>query len=106
MLEHGILNLPIGSKARGGNINRQLDKYKAEAANKKAAEHKNCRAEFAFNKANAKRIFEANKAEIKSWAVEKCGKKDAKAAIEAIDGWIKWEPTKALGLFAEKGWTD
>jgi hypothetical protein len=31
-LDHGVLNLPIGHRARGGSIDAQIDRYKAEQA--------------------------------------------------------------------------
>lgn len=53
MLDHGILNVPLSKR---GNIDAQIDKYKAEQAAIKKAETKAAKTEFNTNKAIAKAL--------------------------------------------------
>lgn len=39
-LDHGLLNTPLGSRARGGNLEAQIDRALAAERREKAAQHR------------------------------------------------------------------
>jgi len=56
MLDHGVLNVPL---AKRGDIDAQIDKYKAQQAKEKRAAHKAALAKGKADRVEAKRILAA-----------------------------------------------
>ncbi|NKI68914.1 hypothetical protein GN109_05730 [Collimonas pratensis] len=99
-LDHGILNVPL---AKRGNLDAQIDAYKAEQA---AAAQEKREAAIATNREN-KAVAKVLLAELIAFE----GLVDNKAArakisrkelIEILTGWAKWEPAKIIK--AHKDW--
>lgn len=89
-LDHGILNVPL---AKRGNIDAQIDRYKAEQALAARAERKARAERFRADKAAAKSLFaEIGQQMIDAFAA-KYGRKEVRALL---DGWVKWQPSKFL----------
>lgn len=96
-LDHGMLNLPL---AKRGNIDAQLDAYKAKRAAEAKAAHKLATAEFKVQKVAAKAALAAlltmpDLLDQKA-AVAKATRKEL---ISAITSWSKWEPAKLLKAY-------
>lgn len=98
-LDHGVLNIPL---AKRGNIDAQIDKYKAEQL-----------AAAKFNRANASFIAKEMKATAKPLLAEIIaapGLIEAKAAkmnttkkelLAILNDWAKWQPAKLIKLHAQ-----
>jgi hypothetical protein len=99
-LDHGILNVPL---AKRGNLDAQIDAYKAEQA---AAAQEKREAAIATNRAN-KAAAKIAVAELLA-ADELMDAKALRAGIsrkeliEILTGWAKWEPAKIIK--AHKEW--
>lgn len=92
MLDHGILNVPLSKR---GNIDTQLDKYKAEQAAVKKNKMDVIKADFKDDKAVAKELWsQVDKALIKAWA-KKRGVLFSEVK-ETLDELVKWQPKKAI----------
>lgn len=98
-MDHGILNVPL---AKRGNIDAQIDAYKAEQQKKANADRKEAVARNKVLKADAKVAL----AEIVSTAglidlkAEKLGV-SRKDLIDQLDDWAKWRPAKLIKLRGE-----
>ena len=100
-LDHGILNVPL---AKRGNINAQIDKYKAEQL-----------AAAKFARANASFIAKELKATAKPLLAEiiatpslletKAAKMNTtkKELLAILNEWAKWQPAKLIKLHAQWG---
>jgi hypothetical protein len=88
-LDHGELNIPGKTK----NIDAELDKYKKQQAADAKAKAKTASAEKKENKAKAKALFDEYIDAIKAKHGAKYG---AKEVENMLDGWVKWEPKKAI----------
>lgn len=98
-LDHGILNLPL---AKRGNINAQLDAYKANQAAISKAARKDAAAATRATKAQAKlALAELIAADglLDAKAV-KIGS-TSKALIAVLTEWSKWTPSKVVKVRAE-----
>jgi ribosomal protein S18 acetylase RimI-like enzyme len=92
--DHGELNIPGRTK----NINRDLDRYKAEQERVQKADAKQAAAKRKDDKARAKEVF----AEVWPAMLEKMGPKFGEKQLrETLDSMVKWEPAKFLAM-AEK----
>lgn len=94
-LDHGELNVPL---AKRGDIDAQIDQYKAEQAAVKKTEARTRSAEFKADKARAKELF----AEVGDTMIARHGEKlGEKELRKTLDSMVKWEPKKFIAL-AEK----
>lgn len=99
-LDHGMLNLHL---AKRGDIDRQLDAYKADQKAKAAAKRKADAAAFRESKAAAKVALAELLAatDVLDAKAEKLGV-TRKDLVVALTDWSKWEPLKLL--VARKQW--
>lgn len=99
-LDHGILNVPL---AKRGNLDAQIDAYKAEQA---AASQEKREVAIATNRANkvAAKIALAELIAADALMATKAAKAgiSRKELIEILTGWAKWEPAKIIK--AHKDW--
>lgn len=95
-LDHGILNIPLSKR---GNIDAQLDRYKAEQRKQERAEHRDRMEAFRANRVEAKAKFAELKAsgKIKANAL-KYGHNPREFA-QMLDSMAKWEPSKFLKIY-------
>ena len=56
-LDHGILNLPLGHRARGGSLDRQIDRACSEIARDNERRNKAIRKTVAEQKVHVKRLL-------------------------------------------------
>ena len=96
-LDHGMLNLPLGHKARGGSIDSQIDRYKREQA---AADRAEAKARFHSVCSKRARVKELLR-RIGDWRIMQLAKplscrkpSSARAKLAAmansnLDGWIR-----------------
>lgn len=90
-LDHGALNIP----GKSGNINAELDKYKAAEKKADALNHKIEAASNKETKAKAKALYVMYGLDM----INKHGAKfDKKKLAEALDQMVKWEPKKFIAL--------
>jgi hypothetical protein len=92
MLDHGTLNLPLSKR---GNIDSQIDRYKADLERSEKARRASVREE----KARAKALFVEIGEEVVSAYVGKLG--SAKEIRAMLDQMVKWEPVKFLAIAAK-----
>lgn len=94
-LDHGLLNIPL---AKRGNIDSQLDKYKADQLTIARDKRKETAAENKETKALAKEALSVYGEAM----IERYGAKFGHANLKAtFSDWQKWEPKKLLS-FVEK----
>lgn len=79
-----IVNIPLSKR---GNIDNQIDRYKAQQETIRKEKSKEVSAEFKSDKQIAKELFKEHKVEMKA----KYGKN-----IVALEDWVKWQPAKAI----------
>ena len=90
-LDHGELNIPGRTK----NIDKELDKYKAEQAKEAKSEAKSASAQKKLDKARARELFD----EVADDIVAKNGAKfGVKELRNELDQMVKWEPAKFIKL--------
>lgn len=92
MLDHGILNVPLSKR---GNIDAQLDKYKAEQAVIKKAEIKSAKEVFNANKAIAKELWSKVDKDLIKQDAKKRGVKFSELR-DVLHDLVKWQPHKAI----------
>ncbi|MEX5853571.1 hypothetical protein AB6H27_13755 [Providencia huaxiensis] len=92
MLDHGILNVPLSKR---GNIDDQLDKYKAEQVAIKNTEAKSAKAEFSANKAIAKELWIKVDKDLIKQDAKKLGVKFSELR-DVLHDFVKWQPHKAI----------
>ncbi|CDH00540.1 hypothetical protein [Xenorhabdus bovienii] len=91
-LDHGVLNIPLHKR---GNIDREIDKWKAEQAALQKERVQLAKCELKDNKAEAKRLWAlADQALIKADAKRRGIRYTELRDI--LDGFVKWEPKKAI----------
>lgn len=98
-LDHGILNLPL---AKRGNIDAQLDAYKAQQSADAAVARKAAAEAHRTAKAAAKialAALAANKELIAAKAAKLGG--TPRELLGMLTDWSKWEPKKLLKAHAE-----
>lgn len=102
MLDHGLLNIPL---AKRGNINAQLDAYKAQQAKIAKAKRKADAEAFRVLKAEAKIALNAliNAGDLIATKATKLGVSKAKL-LGVLRSWSIWEPAKVIRAKAE--WLD
>jgi len=92
MLDHGVLNVPL---AKRGDIDAQIDRYKAQQAKAKRQAERERAVQFKAQKAEAARLLAAHEQTIvQMFAV----KFSAKQVRDLIRSWAKWEPAKLIAL--------
>lgn len=92
MLDHGILNVPLPKR---GNIDAQIDKYKAEQAAIKKAETKAAKTEFNTNKVIAKELWNKVDKDLIKQDAKKLGVKFSELR-DILHDFVKWQPHKAI----------
>jgi hypothetical protein len=98
-LDHGLLNLPL---AKRGDINAQLDAYKADQAKQAAAKRKTDAAAHREAKAAAKvALAELIASEVLNVKAANLGI-TRKQLIAELDSWAKWQPARVIR--ARKEW--
>jgi len=90
-----VINIPL---AKRGDINAQLDKYKAEQTKLSSLAAKDASQKKKTDKAQAKEIFASHGQEMIERFAPKFGKQNI---TDILDQMVKWEPKKFLA-FAEK----
>ena len=95
MLDHGVLNVPL---AKRGDINAQIDAYKADQAAQAKAAAKIAAAQHKADKARAKELLAVNEAAIVARHGAKFGVRELR---HALDQWAKWEPRKLIAFVAK-----
>lgn len=92
MLDHGELNIPL---AKRGNIDAQLDRYKAQQAAARAMKAKADAVTRKIDKARARELF----AEVGDAIIAKHGQKfGAKALRDMLSSQAKWEPARFIRM--------
>ncbi|WP_345873035.1 hypothetical protein [Shewanella algae] len=95
-LDHGLLNIPLKKR---GDIDAQIDKYKAKQAKKTWEKHKAMSLEFETKKAIAIEAFvNLEDAHIKVYAVR--ANITLAAARKELKSMALWSPSKAVKLFS------
>lgn len=98
-LDHGLLNLPL---AKRGNIDSQIDAYKAQQAATAAIARKAAAESTRTAKAAAKVALAALVADTSLMGAKAlrigC---TPRALVAVLTGWSKWEPAKLLKAHAE-----
>ncbi|EJD6541500.1 hypothetical protein M0K83_RS20565 [Providencia rettgeri] len=92
MLDHGILNVPLSKR---GNIDAQIDKYKAEQAAIKKTESKAAKAMLNDNKAIAKELWSKVDKDLIKQDAKKRGVKFSELR-DILHDFVKWQPHKAI----------
>jgi hypothetical protein len=97
--DHGVLNTPL---AKRGNIDAQIDAYKAKEAATAKAERKAAAAVHASLKVQAKAAL-ADLVAAEGLLASKAAKLNVTRAalLEKLTEWSKWEPAKLLKAHAE-----
>jgi hypothetical protein len=98
-LDHGMLNVPL---AKRGNIDAQIDAYKATEAAKAKADRKSAAAARAVLKTQAKAAL-ADLVAAEGLLASKAAKLNITRAalLEKLTDWSKWEPAKLIKLHAD-----
>ena len=92
VMDHGQLNIPLSKR---GDIDAQLDKYKADKAKTERVEAKAATVQKKTDKAAAKELY----AEHGAAMLDRYGPKFGRGALKsALDDMVKWEPNKFLRL--------
>ena len=95
-LDHGMLNVPLGSRARGGGIDSQIDKYKKETAEQKRRQEKQRATETRSDKEEARAYQQYINLLAGSTANKhNLNKRDV---VNKLDSMMKWEPRKFIDL--------
>lgn len=90
MLDHGVLNIPL---AKRGNIDAQIDRYKAAQVSAGRVAAKSASAQRHTDKARALELF----AEVGEVIIAKHGQKlGAKALRDMLASQVKWEPARFI----------
>lgn len=95
-LDHGELSIP----GRTGNINAELDKYKAAQAKESAAKERESKEKAKSAKEAAKDIMASRADEIAD-RMSGGDKAKAKQVREVISDWAKWNPVKLVDFVAK-----
>lgn len=98
-MDHGILNVALSKR---GNIDAQIDAYKADQAKQARAAQKTAAASRAVLKAQAKALL-ADLVAAEGLLASKAAKLNVtrSALLKQLDGWTKWEPAKLIKLHAQ-----
>lgn len=95
-----IVNIPL---SRRGNIDAQIDRYKADQRRAEAQKRKTAAAQFKADKEAAKALWNSEYvkalAKIEALAVKR-PEFAVKDMISMVEGWVKWEPAKFLKWMA------
>ncbi|QLI96510.1 hypothetical protein H0A34_05485 [Providencia rettgeri] len=97
MLDHGILNVPLSKR---GNIDAQIDKYKAELEAAKKTKEKAIKAEFSANKAIAKELWNKVDKDLIKQDAKKRGVKFSELR-DVLHDFVKWQPNKAIKVLPD-----
>ncbi len=91
-LDHGILNIPL---RRRGNIDAQIDRYKATQRKIKLVELDDRKEKFKYDKQLACQLLEVNKTMLIAKLVTRVSKKEA---IKILIDLVKCQPRKLIIL--------
>ncbi|MTC29187.1 hypothetical protein [Providencia alcalifaciens] len=97
MLDHGILNVPLSKR---GNIDAQIDKYKAEQAAIKKTGSKAAKAIFNDNKEIAKELWNKVDKDLIKQDAKKRGVKFSELR-DVLHDFVKWQPHKAIKVLPD-----
>ena len=94
--DHGELNVPLGSRARGGSIDSQIDSSKLREEKRKKQEAKDNAEKTRKEKSEARELERYIKIIAETMA-KKNGEKFNKSAVTStLDSMMKWEPRKYI----------
>lgn len=95
-LDHGLLNVPL---VRRGDIDAQIDAYKAEAAKSARLSAKEAAARTAKNRELARVLLAAASDDRIEHLAKRCGK-TPEAMRKHLKSECYWQPTLVIGLFS------
>jgi len=91
-LDHGLLNIPLSKR---GDIDKDIDRYKADKAKQDKAEAKETAVKRKTDKQEAKEMLAEHQEAILKKHGPKYGEKNLTGMF---DQWQKWEPKKLIGF--------
>ncbi|QUT02804.1 hypothetical protein [Proteus terrae] len=92
MLDHGVLNVPLSKR---GNIDAQIDKYKAEQASIKKDKSDLAKSVFSDNKEIAKELWNKVDKELIKIDAKNRGMRFSELR-DILHDFVKWQPHKAI----------
>ncbi|QUT00968.1 hypothetical protein [Proteus terrae] len=92
MLDHGILNVPLSKR---GNIDAQLDKYKAEQAILEKDKSDLAKSAFVDNKEIAQELWSKVDKELIKLDAKRRGMRFSELR-DILHDFVKWQPHKAI----------
>lgn len=97
-LDHGTLNIPL---SRRGDIDAQIDAYKAQQAAETRRTQADGRKQMAAERKAAQALFQAHKGTILTKGMEKTGKSRAEV-LDAYKGLLWAHPAKMLAALTRE----
>ncbi|WP_163826862.1 hypothetical protein [Proteus vulgaris] len=97
MLDHGILNVPLSKR---GNIDTQIDKYKAEQASIKKDKSDLAKSVFSDNKEIAKELWSKVDKDLIKLDAKRRGMKFSELR-DILHELVKWQPKKAIKVLPD-----
>ncbi|MBG5972350.1 hypothetical protein I5F07_03095 [Proteus vulgaris] len=97
MLDHGILNVPLSKR---GNIDTQLDKYKAEQAILEKDKSDLAKSAFVDNKEIAQELWSKVDKELIKLDARRRGMKFSELR-DILHELVKWQPKKAIKVLPD-----
>lgn len=97
-LDHGTLNLPL---AKRGDIDAQIDRYKADQARQQRADRRARSVQHAADQTQAKELLAAVTDERMAELAAKCGVTVAKLRKQ-LKSDAHWNPRSVIGTFAPR----
>lgn len=97
-LDHGTLNLPLSKR---GNIDAQIERYKADQARQQRAERRTRNVQHAADQARAKELLADVTDERMAELAAKCGVTVAKLRKQ-LKSDAHWQPRTVIGIFAPR----
>ena len=91
-LDHGVLNMPLSKR---GDIDAQLDKYKAEQSRKEKLSRSEQSAKMASDKKLAKSLLSTYQEAIIERLGHKYGHNELRNTLQDL---AKWEPSKLISI--------
>lgn len=97
-LDHGTLNIPLSKR---GNIDAQLDRYKADNAKRSAAARKATMIALKADQARAKELF-AVMTDERLWEIATHCNQFASAVKKKLKSDCTWQPSLVIALLSPK----
>lgn len=97
-LDHGALNVPLSKR---GNIDAQIDRYKADQARQQRADRRTRSEKLADDRINAKELLAAASDERLAELAVKCGVTSA-ALRKQLKSDAHWQPRTVISIFAPR----